>query len=72
MSRNARSVALLALMAGLAPISIHILLPVLPEIERAFQRGGGGGGASQLTLSLGLAAFLAFASFTELMRVRRT
>jgi DHA1 family bicyclomycin/chloramphenicol resistance-like MFS transporter len=40
-------------MSGLAPISIHILLPVLPEIERAF---GSGSGVSQLTLSLGLVA----------------
>ncbi len=53
MPRNAKFVALLALMSGLAPISIHILLPVLPEIERAFARGGG---TSQLTLSLGLVA----------------
>jgi DHA1 family bicyclomycin/chloramphenicol resistance-like MFS transporter len=40
-------------MSGLAPISIHILLPVLPEIERAFASGSG---ISQLTLSLGLVA----------------
>jgi len=53
MPRNFRFVALLALMSGLAPISIHILLPVLPEIERAFGRGSG---ISQLTLSLGLVA----------------
>jgi DHA1 family bicyclomycin/chloramphenicol resistance-like MFS transporter len=53
MPRNARFVALLALMSGLAPISIHILLPVLPEIERAFGRGGG---ITQLTLTLGLVA----------------
>ena len=53
MPRNARFVALLALMSGLAPISFHILLPVLPEIERAFGRGSG---ISQLTLSLGLVA----------------
>ncbi|NKB49637.1 MAG: Bcr/CflA family efflux MFS transporter [Alphaproteobacteria bacterium] len=53
MPRNVRFVALLALMSGLAPISIHILLPVLPEIERAFGRGGG---VSQLTLTLGLVA----------------
>jgi DHA1 family bicyclomycin/chloramphenicol resistance-like MFS transporter len=53
MPRNFRFVILLALMSGLAPISIHILLPVLPEIERAF---GSGSGISQLTLSLGLGA----------------
>jgi len=53
MPRNFKFVALLALMSGLAPISIHILLPVLPEIERAFGRGSG---ISQLTLSLGLVA----------------
>jgi len=53
MPQNVRFVALLALMAGLAPISIHILLPVLPEIERAFARGSS---VSQLTLSLGLVA----------------
>lgn len=53
MPRNFKFVALLALMSGLAPISIHILLPVLPEIERAF---GSGSGISQLTLSLGLVA----------------
>lgn len=53
MPRNFRFVILLALMSGLAPISIHILLPVLPEIERAF---GSGSGISQLTLSLGLVA----------------
>ena len=53
MTGHTRFVALLALMAGLAPISIHILLPVLPEIERTFARGSG---TSQLTLSLGLIA----------------
>lgn len=53
MPRNIKLVALLALMSGLAPISIHILLPVLPQIERAF---GSGSGVSQLTLSLGLLA----------------
>ena len=53
MPRNFKFVALLALMSGLAPISIHILLPVLPEIERAFRSGSG---ISQLTLSLGLVA----------------
>ncbi|MDH3738963.1 MAG: multidrug effflux MFS transporter [Alphaproteobacteria bacterium] len=53
MPGNIRFVALLALMSGLAPISIHILLPVLPEIERTFARGSG---ISQLTLSLGLVA----------------
>jgi len=53
MPRKFRFVTLLALMAGLAPISIHILLPVLPEIERAFGRGSS---VSQLTLSLGLVA----------------
>ena len=53
MFQNARFVALLALMAGLAPISIHILLPILPEIERTFSTTSG---TSQLALSLGLFA----------------
>ncbi len=53
MPRNIKLIALLALMSGLAPISIHILLPVLPQIERAFSSGSG---VSQLTLSLGLVA----------------
>ena len=53
MFQKARFVALLALMAGLAPISIHILLPILPEIERTFSTTSG---TSQLALSLGLFA----------------
>ena len=40
-------------MSGLAPISIHILLPILPEIEKEFMRSSG---ITQLSLSLGLFA----------------
>ena len=50
---NIKFVALLALMSGLAPISIHILLPILPEIEKEFMQTSG---ITQLSLSLGLFA----------------
>ena len=53
MPKNIKFVALLALMSGLAPISIHILLPILPEIEKEFMRSSG---ITQLSLSLGLFA----------------
>lgn len=48
-----RFIALMALIAGLGPISIHIIVPVLPSIDHAFASGGA---RTQLTLSLGLIA----------------
>jgi DHA1 family bicyclomycin/chloramphenicol resistance-like MFS transporter len=48
-----RFIAVLALVASLGPITIHIIVPVLPDIAREFAAGGAG---TQLTLSLGLIA----------------
>jgi DHA1 family bicyclomycin/chloramphenicol resistance-like MFS transporter len=53
---NVRLIAILALVASLGPITIHIIVPVLPEIARDF---GAGGAVVQLTLSLGLIALAA-------------
>ena len=44
---------MLALIAGLAPIAIHVILPVLPVIEQAF---GASNAVTQLTLTLGVVA----------------
>ncbi len=51
-----RFIAVLALVASLGPITIHIIVPVLPDIARDF---GAGGAGTQLTLSLGLIALAA-------------
>ncbi|MBO6784273.1 MAG: multidrug effflux MFS transporter [Alphaproteobacteria bacterium] len=49
--RNFKLVVMLALIAGLGPISIHVILPVLPSIETAF---GASDAVTQLTLTLGV------------------
>jgi MFS transporter, DHA1 family, multidrug resistance protein len=48
-----RFIAVLALVASLGPITIHIIVPVLPDIAREF---GAGGAGTQLALTLGLIA----------------
>jgi DHA1 family bicyclomycin/chloramphenicol resistance-like MFS transporter len=52
-SRNLKLVIVLALIAGLGPISIHVILPVLPSIKAAFQASNA---VTQLTLTLGVVA----------------
>lgn len=53
MGPNIRLIAILALVASLGPITIHIIVPVLPEIEREFAAGSA---VIQLSLTLGLIA----------------
>jgi DHA1 family bicyclomycin/chloramphenicol resistance-like MFS transporter len=48
-----RFIAVLALVASLGPITIHIIVPVLPDIARDF---GAGSAGTQLALTLGLIA----------------
>ncbi len=50
---NLKLVILLALIAGLGPMSIHVILPVLPSIKTAF---GASNTVTQLTLTLGVVA----------------
>ena len=50
---NLKLVILLALIAGLGPMSIHVILPVLPAIKTAF---GASNTVTQLTLTLGVVA----------------
>ncbi|MBO21134.1 MAG: hypothetical protein CMM26_01950 [Rhodospirillaceae bacterium] len=52
-SRNLKLVVVLALTAGLGPITIHVILPVLPEIQRVFTATSA---VTQLTLTLGVLA----------------
>ena len=51
-----RFIAVLALVASLGSVTIHIIVPVLPEIARAF---GASDAVTQLTLTLGLIAMAA-------------
>lgn len=51
-----RFIAVLALIASLGSVTIHIIVPVLPELARAFDAGGA---VTQLTLTLGLIAMAA-------------
>jgi DHA1 family bicyclomycin/chloramphenicol resistance-like MFS transporter len=57
-SRNLKLIIVLSLIAGLGPISIHVILPVLPYIKSAFQASNA---VTQLTLTLGVVA-MAFAT----------
>ncbi|MBT3398783.1 MAG: multidrug effflux MFS transporter [Rhodospirillaceae bacterium] len=52
-SRNIKLVFILALVSGLGPITIHVILPVLPEIQRVFAASSA---VTQLTLTLGVVA----------------
>ena len=56
MGASFRFIAILALVASLGPITIHVIVPVLPDIEREFASGGA---ITQLTLTLGLIALAA-------------
>jgi len=51
--RNLKLVVVLALIAGLGPITIHVILPVLPEIQRVFVASSA---VTQFTLTLGVVA----------------
>jgi DHA1 family bicyclomycin/chloramphenicol resistance-like MFS transporter len=51
--RNLKLVVVLALIAGLGPITIHVILPVLPEIQRVFAASSA---VTQFTLTLGVFA----------------
>tara|TARA_R110002110_G_scaffold2756_5_gene13395 strand:- start:6283 stop:7479 length:1197 start_codon:yes stop_codon:yes gene_type:complete len=51
--RNIKLVLILALVSGLGPITIHVILPVLPEIQRVFTASSA---VTQLTLTLGVLA----------------
>jgi DHA1 family bicyclomycin/chloramphenicol resistance-like MFS transporter len=51
--RNIKLVLILALVAGLGPITIHVILPVLPEIQRVFTASSA---ITQFTLTLGVMA----------------
>lgn len=51
--RHIKLVLILALVSGLGPITIHVILPVLPEIQRVFIASSA---ITQLTLTLGVLA----------------
>lgn len=51
--RHIKLVLILALVSGLGPITIHVILPVLPEIQRVFAASSA---VTQLTLTLGVLA----------------
>ncbi|MBT6403889.1 MAG: multidrug effflux MFS transporter [Rhodospirillaceae bacterium] len=51
--RNIKLVLILALVSGLGPITIHVILPVLPEIQRVFTASSA---VTQFTLTLGVLA----------------
>jgi DHA1 family bicyclomycin/chloramphenicol resistance-like MFS transporter len=51
--RNIKLVLILALVSGLGPITIHVILPVLPEIQRVFAASSA---VTQFTLTLGVFA----------------
>lgn len=51
--RDFKLVIVLALIAGLGPITIHVILPVLPEIQRVFVASSA---VTQFTLTLGVVA----------------
>ncbi|MEP4379244.1 MAG: multidrug effflux MFS transporter [Alphaproteobacteria bacterium] len=51
--RNVKLVLILALVSGLGPITIHVILPVLPEIQRVFVASSA---ITQLSLTLGVLA----------------
>ncbi|MBN42426.1 MAG: hypothetical protein CL573_02930 [Alphaproteobacteria bacterium] len=52
-THNIKLVLILALVSGLGPITIHVILPVLPEIQRVFKANSA---VTQLTLTLGVLA----------------
>lgn len=56
MAGNFRLIAILALVASLGPITIHVIVPVLPDIEREFAISAA---IIQLALTLGLIALAA-------------
>ena len=52
-NRNLKLILILALISGLGPITIHVILPVLPVIQRVFDASST---VTQLTLTLGVVA----------------